>query len=138
MRLPCRSTKDSASPCTTRTMPTWARCRHEREGNREMIETTQTLPRWSVADVHESFDSRSFVDAMEQVGADSTRLIALFDEHGIRRCEPRDVTEADGLVADQVLRAINETGLRGDVIAAYVYATVTTNSFEETAQGLAS
>ena len=103
-----------------------------------MTDTTETLPRWSVADVHESFDSRSFVDAMEQVGADSTRLIALFDEHGIRRCEPREVTDADGRAADQVLRAMNETGLRNNVTAAYVYATVTTNSFDETAQGLAS
>ena len=36
-----------------------------------MNDTTETLPRWSVADVHESFESRSFVDALEQVGADS-------------------------------------------------------------------
>ena len=54
-----------------------------------MSDTTETLPRWSVADVHESFESRSFVDALEQVGADSTRLAALFDEHDIRRCETR-------------------------------------------------
>ena len=67
-----------------------------------MSDTTETLPRWSVADVHESFESRSFVDAMEQVGADSTRLAALFDEHGIRRCEPRPVTAADGEAADAV------------------------------------
>ncbi|MGZ4671784.1 MAG: M3 family oligoendopeptidase [Ilumatobacteraceae bacterium] len=103
-----------------------------------MTDSTEALPRWSVADVHESFESRSFADAMEQTGADSSRLIALFDEHDIRKCAARPVTDADGAAADAVIRAFNETGLRGDVLGAYVYATVTTDSFDETAQGLAS
>ena len=99
---------------------------------------TQSLPQWSVADVHESFESRSFVDALEQVGADSTRLAALFDEHDIRRCDHRPVTEADGRAADAVIRALNDTELRTDLVGAYVYATVSTDSFDETAQGLLS
>ncbi len=103
-----------------------------------MNETTEALPRWSVADVHESFESRSFVDALEQVGADSTRLAALFDEHDIRRCEARSVTAADGEAADAVIRAVNDTELRTDLVGAYVYATVATDSFNETAQGLLS
>jgi pepF/M3 family oligoendopeptidase len=103
-----------------------------------MSDTTETLPRWSVADVHESFESRSFTDALEQVGADSTRLAALFDEHDIRGCEARPVTEADGQAADAVVRALNDTELRTNLVAAYVYATVTTDSFDETAQGLLS
>jgi pepF/M3 family oligoendopeptidase len=103
-----------------------------------MTDTIETLPRWSVADVHESFESRSFVDALEQVGADSTRLAALFDEHDIRRCEPRAVTAVDGEAADAIIRAVNDTSRRSDIVAAYVYATVTTNSFDERAQGLLS
>ena len=103
-----------------------------------MNDTTEELPRWSVTDVHESFESRSFVDALEQVGADCTRLAALFDEFDIRRCERRDVTDADGKAADAVIRAVNETQLRTDELGAYVYATVSTDSFDETAQGLAS
>jgi oligoendopeptidase F len=103
-----------------------------------MSDTTEALPRWSVRDVHESFESRSFTDAMEQTGADTGRLTALFDEHDIRKCDARPVTDADGRAADAVIRAFNETGLRGDVIGAYVYATVSTDSFNETAQGLAS
>ncbi len=103
-----------------------------------MNETTETLPRWSVADVHESLESRSFIDALEQVGADSTRLAALFDEHDIRRCEERPVTDADGVAADLVIRALNDTLRRTDLIGAYVYATVTTDSFDEKAQGLLS
>ncbi|HEX3090443.1 MAG TPA: M3 family oligoendopeptidase [Ilumatobacteraceae bacterium] len=103
-----------------------------------MTDAIETLPRWSVADLHESFESRSFVDALEQVGADATRLVALFDEHDIRRCDPRDVTEADGLAADAVIRAFNDAELRTDLVGAYIYATVSTDSFDETAQGLLS
>jgi hypothetical protein len=103
-----------------------------------MTDTVETLPRWSVADVHESFGSRSFVDALEQVGADSIRLAALFDEHDVRRCEPRAVTAADGQAADAIIRAVNETDRRSDVISAYVYATVATDSFDETGQALLS
>jgi oligoendopeptidase F len=103
-----------------------------------MSDTTETLPRWSVADVHESFESRSFVDALEQVGADSTRLAALFDEHDIRGGERRAVTAADGEAADAVIRALNDTELRTDLMGAYIYATVSTDSFDETAQGLLS
>jgi oligoendopeptidase F len=103
-----------------------------------MTDTLEALPRWSVADVHESFESRSFVDALEQVGADSTRLAALFDEHDVRRCQPRAVTAADGEAADAIIRAVNDTSHRTDIVAAYVFATVTTNSFDERAQGLLS
>jgi oligoendopeptidase F len=103
-----------------------------------MSDTTETLPRWSVADVHESFESRSFVDALEQIGADSTRLAALFDEHGIRGGEKRAVTAADGEAADAVIRALNDTELRTELVGAYIYATVSTDSFDETAQGLLS
>ena len=103
-----------------------------------MTDVTEALPRWSVADVHESFESRSFVDALEQVGADSTRLAALFDEHDIRRCDQRSVTEADGQAADAVIRALNDTELGTGIVGAYVYATVTTDSFDEIAQGLLS
>ena len=36
--------------------------------------TSTTLPRWSLADVHESVDARSFNDAMERSAADVERL----------------------------------------------------------------
>jgi oligoendopeptidase F len=103
-----------------------------------MTDTSETLPRWSVADVHESFEARSFVDALEQAGADSTRLAALFDEHDIRTCQARPVTEEDGEAADAIVRALNDTELRTEIVGAYVYATVSTDSFDETAQGLLS
>ena len=42
------------------------------------------LPRWSIADVFESLDARDFTDAMERSTADVERLVAFFDELGVR------------------------------------------------------
>lgn len=96
------------------------------------------LPRWSVADVHESLEARSFVDAMERIGAEAERLVALFDEHGVRATDPRPVTAADGDAADAVIGAYNAFAEDLDEVAAVVYATVTTDSRDERAQALAS
>jgi pepF/M3 family oligoendopeptidase len=96
------------------------------------------LPRWSVADVHESLDARSVSDAMEQIGAGATRLAALFDEHDVRATEPRPVTADDGLTADAVIRSYNSVVEQLEELAAVVYATVTTDSRDERAQALAS
>ena len=94
------------------------------------------LPRWDVSDVHESFDSRSFLDAMDRMGADATRLEALFDEHGIRAIAPRPVTDDDGRSADAVVRALNAFGDNSLVTGSYIYATTSTNSYDERAEGL--
>lgn len=99
---------------------------------------TEELPRWSVADVHESLEARSFTDAQERIGAEVTRLIALFDEHEIRAIEPRVVTPADGEAADAVIAAYNTLSTEFDELDATVYATVTTDSRNERAQSLAS
>ncbi len=96
------------------------------------------LPRWSVADVHESFDARSFADAMDEVRADTDRLEALFEHHSIRGIDARPATSADGEAADAVVRAVNDARRRLDLISAYVYATLSTNSYDEQAQGLNS
>jgi pepF/M3 family oligoendopeptidase len=96
------------------------------------------LPRWSVADVHASLDARSFVDAMERLGADTTRLVALFDEHDVRAVEPRPVTADDGRAADAAITAFNQVATLVDELAATVYATVSTDSRDELAQRLYS
>ncbi|MDW3213507.1 MAG: M3 family oligoendopeptidase [Ilumatobacteraceae bacterium] len=100
-------------------------------------ETTE-LPRWSVADVHESLEARSVADAHERIGAGATRLVALFDEHDIRAVEPRPVTPADGAAADAVIGAYNALSEEFQELGATVYATVTTDSRDELAQSLAS
>lgn len=100
------------------------------------VEPSPELPRWDLTDVHESFTARSFVDSMERVGADMARLEALFDEHGIRAVEPRPVTVADGAAADAVVRALNGFDEHSDVTGAYIYATTSTDSFDEQAERL--
>ena len=99
---------------------------------------TPALPRWSVADVHPSFESRSFVDAMERLGADVSRLGSLFDEHDVRGTAPRTPTAQDGVTADAVITAFNAVAEANNILGAYVYATVSTDSRNEQAQGLLS
>ena len=99
---------------------------------------TEPLPRWCVVDVHESLSARTFVGAIERAGSDSDRLIALFDELGIRAIEPRPVTATDGGAADRIIRDINEAELLRGELQAYVYSFVSTNSYDEQAQAFAN
>ena len=96
------------------------------------------LPRWSVADLYDSMDSRPFLAAMEQAGADTDRLVAMFDEHAIRAIEPRPVSAADGEAADAVISRLNEWERANEELYAYVYSFVSTNSYDEQSQALAN
>ncbi len=102
------------------------------------VDQAEQLPRWSVSDLHESFESRSFLAAKEEVAADTDRLIALFDQHGIRAVEPREVTAQDGADADAAIEQFNAWSRGLEQLGAYVYATVSTNSYDEAAQALSS
>ena len=101
-------------------------------------ETAMALPRWSVADVHASLDARSFTDALARVGAAADRLVALFDEHGIRAARTRPVTADDGSAADQALRELNRVTDAVSQLQVYVYATVATDSRDARAQAVFS
>ena len=101
-------------------------------------EAARGLPRWDVSDVYPSFTSRAFLDDLELFGADVARLQALFDLHRIRDESPRAPTTADGAVCDEVLRALNAAGERERALEAAVHATVSTDSYDDAAQGLAS
>jgi oligoendopeptidase F len=96
------------------------------------------LPRWSVADVHESLDARSFLDAQEQAGAEVERLIALFDEHAIRCGDQRVATAEDGTAADAVIAGYNRVADEIDLLGAYVYSSVSTDSRNAAAQAVMS
>ncbi len=100
--------------------------------------TAEALPRWSVADVHESLDARSVTEAMERLGAEATRLVALFDEHDVRATETRAVTRSDGDTANTVIAAFNSVAAEFEELGAVVHATVATDSRDERAQSLAS
>jgi len=96
------------------------------------------LPRWSVADVHESLSSRSFLDAQEQAGASVERLIALFDEHEIRGGRSRTPTSTDGTAADAAIAGYNRVASELDLLGAYVYSSVATDSRNVAAQAVMS
>ncbi len=96
------------------------------------------LPRWSVTDVHDSLDSRSFADALERAGADAGRLVALFDELSIRATPARPVTAADGTTADRILATLNRVTDDVNLLRVYVYATVATDSRDQRAQAVFS
>ncbi|MDA2958043.1 MAG: M3 family oligoendopeptidase [Actinomycetota bacterium] len=96
--------------------------------------TDTSLPTWSVTDVHESLSSRSFVDAMERIGARVHRLESLFDELDIRATDDVRVDPETGRRVDRAVMAFNETVADLEVLEAYVYATVSTDSRDETAQ----
>ncbi|MDP4706326.1 MAG: M3 family oligoendopeptidase [Ilumatobacteraceae bacterium] len=102
---------------------------------------TENLPLWSVADVHESLTSRSFVDSLERVQSDVGRLEALYDELGIRALpdgvSPTVDTET-GNRLDRAIRDFNAVIAQTEILEAYVYATVATNTRDETAQALLS
>ena len=95
------------------------------------------LPRWSVADVHESMQSRSFVDAMERIGSDVARLEALFDELDIRGVAEGSIPKVDaetGRRTDSAIREFNRVVAATEILEAYVYATVSTDSRDELGQ----
>ncbi len=96
------------------------------------------LPTWSVADVHESFTARSFVDAMERTTSGVDRLVALFDEHDIRAVPPRAPIDADADAAAAAIDAYNATAQQVSELRAYTYATVSTNTRDDQAQALLS
>lgn len=100
--------------------------------------TAPELPRWSVSDIHESLDARSFLDAKEQAGAEVARLISLFDEHDVRATTPRTVTPDDGAAADAAISAYNRVSADLDLLGAYVYSSVATDSRNAAAQAALS
>jgi pepF/M3 family oligoendopeptidase len=102
---------------------------------------TENLPLWSVADVHESLTSRSFVDSLERVKSDVGRIEALYDELGIRALPDGvspTVDSETGSRLDRAIRDFNAVVAQTEILEAYVYATVATNTRDETAQALLS
>lgn len=102
------------------------------------VETAEELPRWSVSDVHESLDSRSFSAALERASADAERLVARFDELGIRATAPRAVTDVDVAAADLAIAEWNRVAEASNLLRVYVYATVSTDSRDQRAQAVFS
>ena len=95
---------------------------------------TDTLPRWDVSDLFPSLSSREFTIAMEGIDAEVSRTEALFDHHDIRAVPVRTADAGDASAIEAALGALNRAMENLQVLAAFVYATVTTDSTHETAQ----
>jgi oligoendopeptidase F len=92
------------------------------------------LPRWSVSDVHETLDSRSFTDAMERCATDVGRLVTLFDELDIRATTPRLPEATDAMAADRAITELNRVTADLAILRVYTYSIVSTDSRDAAAQ----
>lgn len=95
------------------------------------------MPRWSVSDLHESLDARSFTDRAELLDASVTRLLAAFDDSDVRACEPRPVDQRDGDTADTVIRMFNETVELHHELSAVAHSFVAVDSRDDRARSAA-
>lgn len=99
--------------------------------------TAEELPRWDVTGYFPGLDSREFAAAEEQVGADVGRLVALYDSHDVRGGD-RVLDDAAVAAFDEVVAASNEVSQRIDQLEAYVYAFLSTDADDATAQAAMS
>jgi oligoendopeptidase F len=99
---------------------------------------TDLLPRWDIRDLHESVTARSYVDELERLTADISRLEAAFDVHDVRAGAPRAVVAADGVAADVVIGGWNDVSARHQVLHACAHAALATDSRDEPAVAASS
>ncbi len=95
--------------------------------------TTTVPPHWDVSELFPSLDSREFALATEQLTADLSRLLALYDRHDVHagpRHEPSDVEVA---AFEEVLAATNAFQEEIRPLTAYLHALVTTDAADDAA-----
>ena len=88
-------------------------------------------PRWDLSPIFSGVDDRALTDALDRGFADVDRLVARYDELGIRAVEPRPVTDADVAALDEVVTATNELHLSLRPVTAYLHGVMTTDSRNE-------
>ncbi len=92
------------------------------------------LPHWDVTAFFPGLDSRELTDAREGVTADLQRLLALYDRHDVRGGDPiGEVDAALCAAVDEVLDATNDLMARVRLVAAYLYAFVSTDARDDRA-----
>ncbi len=99
------------------------------------ISDRASLPRWDVSDVFPAIGSREYAAAREELGAEITRLTALYDAHDVRGGDDRSVDDATVAAFDEVVRGTNEMSERVRLLSGYLSSFVTTNARDDLAQG---
>ena len=97
--------------------------------------TTQQLPHWDVTDVFPSIGSREYAAAKEELGADLTRLTALYDEHDVRAGDDKKADDATVVAFDRVLDETNAVMERVRVLSGYLSSHTSTDARDDLAQG---
>src|SRR5689334_6984738 len=101
-----------------------------------MAVVTDTLPRWDLSPFFESLDSREVSAAVEEIGAEVARLVALYDEHDVRGGDPATVDDTVVASFETVLAAGDGVREKLRTIYAYVAAHVDTDATNDKAAAL--
>ena len=96
---------------------------------------TDLLPHWDVTDVFPAIGSREYASAREELGADLTRLTALYDEHDVRGGDAKSVDDATVAAFEAVLHETNEVMERVKLLSGFLSSYVTTDARNDEAQG---
>jgi pepF/M3 family oligoendopeptidase len=94
---------------------------------------TTTPPRWDVSDLFPGLQSREFAVSTERLTADLARLVAVYDQHGVRDGAPHEPTEAEVDAFEEVLAATNALHQQLRPVTAYLHALVTTDATDDDA-----
>lgn len=97
--------------------------------------TATELPHWDLTDIFPSIGSREYAAAREQMGADLTRLTALYDTHDVRAGDGKVVDDATVEAFEEVLDATNAVMERTRLLGAYLNSFVSTDARDDDAQG---
>ena len=94
-----------------------------------------SLPRWDLSNLYSGLDSPEFKADFHRLGTLLDELQTLFDQRGIRRAGPTATTSAGDLspLLQDILQCANAIALLEDLLGAFAYALLTTNSYDAAA-----
>jgi pepF/M3 family oligoendopeptidase len=95
----------------------------------------QQLPHWDLTDLYPAIGSREYAAAREELGAELTRLTALYDEHDVRAGDDKAVDDETVAAFEAVLAETNAVMDRTHVLTAYLNSFVATDARDDLAQG---
>src|SRR5690606_7349430 len=99
--------------------------------------TAESLPAWDLEPLFAGLDAADYRSAMSAQTAELAELQQFFDARGIRRlAEPVSAADDAQLSATlaEALRRVSALLKRGDRLEGFLYALVTTNSYDTAAQ----
>src|SRR5262245_57336544 len=94
---------------------------------------TDAPPRWDLTPIFAGLEARDFNGALEGVYARVDRLVALYEELGIRTTDPRPVVADDVAALESVLDATNELQTELRPVVTFLYGRITTDSRDDLA-----